>query len=101
MQVQRDLVGVDDDVDDLQAAVTTWPGAGGDVDGEDPREQVSPGTSVHAGRVEFERRRGQDRLAREIEQELLRWWAGACAQTGRGLRDDAWPEAVSIGEQPA
>ena len=100
MQEEGDLVGVDDDVDDLQAAVTTWPGAGLDVDGEHPREEVSPGTSVHAGRgeLELERRRGEHRTAGEIEQEQLLWWTGTCAGRGPRVGDDAWPRAMSIGK---
>jgi hypothetical protein len=48
VQDNGDLAGVDDVVDDLQEAVTTWRRAGGDVDGEDTGKQGPPGPRLHA-----------------------------------------------------
>jgi hypothetical protein len=70
---------------DIPASVTcnaSTAGAGADVDGEHPREQVSPATPVHAWGVEVERRRGQERPAVEVEQAQLR--GSADGVRGRG-----------------
>jgi hypothetical protein len=83
------LVGVDDDVDDLQAAVTTWPRTGGDVDGEDTGKQGRPGPRLHA--VGSGRRSvpsvGQQ-PAGEVEQRQLHGVnaAGGRVGTMKGLR---------------
>ena len=88
--MQRDGIGVEDDIDDLQASTART----GQVDGEDPSEQARPLASRHCRGVEMLLGGRRQRLAGEVEQRQLH--GRGCSR--RKARYDKGAQVVAVGE---
>ena len=88
--MQRDGIGVEDDIDDLEAATAR----AGHVDGENPSEQASQQGSRHSRGIENVLGVRRQRLAGEVEQRQLH--RRGCRRLGGGY--DEWPDVVAVGE---